>query len=120
MFDNKVCVGEARLALAKIPKEALVDSWIPLKPSSQKGAPQQVYGQVHVRYLFSAITETRPIKPEQQIKMEYFYTKNNTVFKAGDLIAYSGNNQRKSLDFFFFFFTFFRNGSFGHLQQVDQ
>jgi hypothetical protein len=90
VFDNKVCVGEARLALAKIPKEALVDSWIPLKPSSQKGAPQQVYGQVHVRYLFSAITETRPLKPEQQIKMEYFYTKNNTVFRAGDLIAYSG------------------------------
>lgn len=90
VFDNKVCVGEARLALHKIPKEALVDSWVPLKPSSKKNAPQQVYGQVHVRYVFSAIPETRPVKPEQQIKMEYFYTKNNTAFRAGDLIAYSG------------------------------
>jgi len=90
VFDNKVCVGEARLALHKIPKEALVDSWVPLKPSNKKHAPQQVYGQVHVRYVFSAIPETRPVKPEDQIKMEYFYTKNNTVFRPGDLIAYSG------------------------------
>ncbi len=107
MFDNKICVGEARLALAKIPKEALVDSWIPLKPSSQKGAPQQVYGQVHVRYLFSAITETRPLKPEQQIKMEYFYTKNNTVFKAGDLIAYSGEPFVRALVCFLIFVPHF-------------
>ena len=94
MFDKKTILGEVRVALNKAPKDSLVDAWIPLKPSSEgkkKGPSQGVAGgHLHVRDILSAMPETRPVKPADMVPQEYFYRKNNLVFRSGDLIAFSG------------------------------
>ncbi len=95
VFDKKTILGEVRVALNKAPKDSLVDAWIPLKPPSEgkKKGPKDVAmagGHLHVRYILSAMPETRPAKPADMVPQEYFYRKNNLMFRAGDLIAYSG------------------------------
>ncbi len=35
MYDKKLHLGEVRLSLQKAPKEALVDTWVPLKVSGR-------------------------------------------------------------------------------------
>jgi hypothetical protein len=95
VFDKKTILGEVRVALNKAPKDSLVDAWMPLKPTSEgkkKSANNLVMaaGHLHVRYILSAMTETRPAKMSEMVAQEYFYRKNNLVFRPGDLIAFSG------------------------------
>ncbi len=93
VFDKKTVLGEVRVSLNKAPKDSLVDAWIPLKASTEgkkKNDAQGGGGHLHVRYVLSTIAETRPAKPSDMVPQEYFYRKNNIVFQAGDLIAFSG------------------------------
>jgi hypothetical protein len=95
VFDKKTILGEVRVALNKAPKDSLVDAWMPLKATSEgKKKPANnvamAAGHLHVRYILSAMSETRPPKPADMVAQEYFYRKNNLVFRPGDLLAFSG------------------------------
>ena len=92
VFDKKAKLGEVRISLPRAPKDSLVDAWIPLKAAPEgkkKGSGQMASGDLHIRYVFSLVPETRP-QMSKMIKQEFFYKKNNVQFRAGDLICYSG------------------------------
>ena len=92
VFDKKTNLGEVRVSLPRAPKDSLVDAWIPLKPAAEgkkKGGQQSVSGQIHVRYIFSLVPETRP-EMRKMIKQEFFYKKNDLQFRSGDLLCFSG------------------------------